>query len=375
MIAITRLLGLFMLLPVLSIWAAELDGATPLLIGLAVGGYGLTQALLQIPFGRASDRLGRRRVVIAGLALFVLGSICCALSQQIEVLVAGRILQGTGAVSAAIAAWVADVSPREIRVRATAILGASIGSAYVLSLMVGPALASWLSVSGVFWLSALLGLIGMALAATSREEPITKVAETVQFSMLLRTPGLLRIAASVYLLHTVLIAFFIIMPFALSRSAGLVPERQWLVYLIAVLASLVVVLPLLRRTERATKLKIPMLPWLLVAAGLAMLVPDTMSLAYVSVAATLFFAGFNTLEASLPALVSLVAPEAQRGSAMGAYTTAHFLGAFSGGLLGGLMLPLASNASQFAALGVLALTGLALGLRPVESPDAQKERL
>ncbi len=357
LIAVMRLLGLFMLLPVLSVWAADLTGARPLLIGLAVGGYGLTQALLQIPFGKASDRFGRRRVVVFGLTLFVLGSIVCAVSDGITTLILGRILQGAGAVSAAIGAWVADVSHEDIRVRATAILGATIGLTYVLSLVLGPALASWLGIPGVFWFSAILGGVGILIAATTADYESATSQPGPAHKGLTEIVGLKPLLASVFLLHTVLIAFFIAVPFALTAQAGMALNQQWQVYLVAVLGSLLVVLPLIRRTEQQ-KRGVPWLAWLLLAVGLAILMRAEMPPWLAILAIGLFFAGFNVLEAVLPALVSLVAPTATRGVAMGAYSTAHFLGAFCGGLLGGMLLSLEAAAWRFAILAALALVGL-----------------
>lgn len=364
-IAITRLLGLFMLLPVISLWASNMQRATPLLIGLAVGGYGLTQAALQIPFGRLSDRLGRRPVVIGGLLIFIAGSLLCASAESIEWLIVGRIVQGAGAVSAALTAWIADASRPEVRVRATAILGASIGLAYVVAMLLGPLLAAAMSVNAIFLLSAGLGGTGVLLALSTPVAPITDSAEpSLPLAALLRVRGVVSLIAQVYLLHTVLIALFIVLPFMLRELLGLASTSHWQVYLVGVLGSLVLVLPMLRQSERQDARSWLLLPWLLMAAGLALFALMPTVLGVVMLAAVLFFAGFNVLEATLPARVSLVAPTGSRGAVMGIYATFHFLGAFSGGVLGGLLLGIDAADSRFWVLVALAVaTTLVAGLR------------
>ena len=373
-IAVLRMVGLFMLLPVLALWATDLAGATPWLVGVAVSAYGLSQAALQIPFGALSDRIGRRPVVLGALSLFVIGSLVAGFAESLPVLIAGRVLQGAGAVSAALSAWLADASRPDVRVRVNAIFGASIGASFALSLIVGPLLAAAFSVRAVFFVAAGLGVVAMllVLAAPGAPRSIARrpMAAAVRFTM--SDPGLAALVTSVFGLHAIIIALFVVLPTVLA-GAGLAPDRQWQLYLIALVASLFVVLPSLRRAEGAHGYRLAAPAWLAIAAGLVLATLLLPSLAWVTVAMTVFFIGFNFLEASLPAWVSLLAPQALRGACLGVFSTAQFLGAFCGGLLGAWLLTLPDvslGPAILGGVGVVPALGLLLAAgRSRPTPD------
>ena len=354
--AVLRLLGLFMLLPVLALWADDLSGATPWLVGLAVSAYGLSQAALQIPFGVLSDRIGRRPVVIGALALFILGSLVAGFAESLPVLIAGRILQGAGAVSAALTAWLADGTRPGVRIRVNAIFGASIGASFALALILGPLLAAAFSVRALFFVAAGFGAIAVALVVSAPTvprrdgEPVSAAALRAAFQN-----GRLRaLILSVWALHALLIALFVILPPVLADN-GLAPERQWQLYLVALVASLGVVVPMLKRAEGAAGFRLAAPAWVAMAAGLALAAWFLPMLTLVTAAMAVFFAGFNFLEASLPAWVSLLAPAPVRGACLGVFSSAQFLGAFCGGLLGAALLGLPVPGHGVAVLGGLAL--------------------
>lgn len=336
-----RMLGLFMVLPVLALYAEQLPGATPLLVGLAVGVYGVTQALLQIPLGAASDTLGRKPVIIVGLLIFAAGSGLAALGGSIWTVVAGRALQGAGAISAAVIALVADLSPAHCRTRAMAVLGISIGTAFALAMVAGPLLAGWLSVPGVFWLTA-----GLALAAATGVAWLIPAGQAIRATAvrrprlaLLRLPALRSVALGVFLLHGTLTALFTVLPGVLRDLAGLAADRHWELYLPALGASLLLTLPLIKLSERGERQAgvVIQVAIGLLTAGLLGLALAGGRLPWLGLALAVFFGGFNFLEASLPARVSLAVAEQERGAALGLYATCQFLGAFAGGLAGGVL--------------------------------------
>ncbi len=365
-IAVLRMFGLFMLLPVLALWAAGLDGATPWLIGLAVGGYGVTQAALQLPFGALSDRIGRRPVIVAGLAVFVLGSAVAAGADTILTLIVGRVLQGAGAISSTLTALLADATREHVRLRATAVLGISIGAGFLLALAGGPLLASVMSVRAMFAVSAGCGLLAIALTLTlprSERPPGPGRAAAGGIGPGVVSARLLRLNAAVLLLHLTLTALFVLLPFVLRDTAGLAPARHWLFHAGAIVASLGVALPLLLRWERAAPRRLPAVAMLLCAAGCLLMAAAPASLPLLFAGALLYFAGFNYLEAGLPAWVSLAAPAERRGAAMGVFASAQFLGAFLGGVLAGALRQTLSDPAGFVALALAGLVGFAVLVR------------
>ncbi len=357
LIAMFRMFGLFALLPVLALYAADLDGATPLLIGLAVGGYGLSQAALQIPFGALSDVIGRRPVILIGLALFAAGSILAGMSDSIVGVVGGRFLQGAGAVSATLAAMLADRTRPEVRTRSMAVFGIGIGAAFLLALMLGPVIAAATGVRSLFWLAAGVAAVSAALLVLLPASEVSMQARPkMRLGDALR-PELLRIDLYVFALHTIMTAMFVALPFVLQNTLGWSLADHWKLYLAALATSLVGTIPLILADEREGKSWVFSIAIGLLFVGLLVLVVVVSAPLSVFLGLALFFAGFNFLEAGLPARLSLVAAEETRGAAMGVFSSSQFLGAFAGGLTGGLLLAGGGN-RIFVACAVVAAVWL-----------------
>ncbi len=363
-----RMLGLFIVLPVLALAARDLAGATPLLIGVAVGIYGLTQALLQIPFGLLSDHCGRRRVILFGLLLFVLGSVVCALADNIGWLITGRALQGAGAIAAALMALAADLTRDEVRTRTMALIGISIGAAFSLSLLLGPLLHGWLGLDGLFWLATGLALMAMVVLVAVVPEPHGRQPQRdaspvyAQLRAVVRHRELLRLDAGICLLHCIMTATFVALPLTLE-SAGLPGPSHWQIYLPVLICSVAGMVPLILVEERGSRVRPPFLGAIvLIAAGQIGLVLGGADLVAIGAVLLLFFIGFNFLEATLPARISRVAPAAHKGTAMGVYASAQFLGAFVGGSLAGGVHQLVGTEAVFAVLAVIALLWLLFSL-------------
>lgn len=336
-----RMLGLFLVLPVFALEAARYPGGDdPARVGLAMGIYGLTQALLQIPLGMASDRWGRKRVILLGLALFAAGSMVAATARSLDFLMLGRALQGAGAISAAITAFIADVTRDEVRTKAMAMVGISIALMFALSLVFSPILAAHIGLSGLFWLTATLALVGMAVVAwVVPPEPQEYVdAGRGGLREVLAHSGLLRLDLGVFVLHAVQLAMWMAVP-ALLVQAGLAQPEHWKVYLTALVLSFVVMGGVLFRLERRGYLRAVFLfaigLILLVQVGFWFSATHTPSLPLLAVGLFLFFMGFNTLEASQPSLASRLAPAHARGAALGVYNTLQSVGFFAGGAAGG----------------------------------------
>ena len=336
-----RMLGLFMILPVLSLFAEQMEGATPLLIGLSISVYGLTQAILQIPFGLLSDRFGRKKIIIIGLILFSAGSIVAAVSTTIYGVLIGRAIQGGGAIAAAIMALVADLTQEVHRTKAMAMIGASIGVSFGIAITLGPILAGYIGVSGIFWLTgalALLAILVVLFVVPNPEKSIVHCdAELVpgQFFNVLKTPDLLRLDYGIFVLHLCLTASFVVLPL-LIRDAGLAPENHWMVYLPILVTSMAVIIPFVIIAEKKRQMKIVFIgaifALMLANIGLFKFSNDLVGLVGFL---WLFFCGFNLLEATLPSLISKTAPGDLKGTAMGAYSSSQFMGAFIGGAAGG----------------------------------------
>ena len=374
------MLGLFLLLPVLALHARELPDYTPVLLGFAMGAYGLTQALLQIPFGRWSDRFGRKPVIAVGLALFAAGSLIGALAQTVAMLAVARCVQGAGAVSAAVSALLADLTRPEVRTRAMAVIGASIGLSFVLALVLAPVLDAAIGVSGIFTLMLVMALSGLALLgfAVPGEPPRTGGNESRSLAGLLelaRRPALMPLYAGVFALHFIMTATFLSVPQALVTDLGIASAGHWKVYLGVFIASLAGTIPLILATERTGRgPALFILAILAVAAAQALLGLDHGHLWIVLGGLTLFFAGFNYLEARLPAQLTLAAPGHERGAALGIFATAQFFGAFLGGALGGVLLGRFGLAGVFwgSAVVALAWAAVAAGTR---RPAANRHEL
>lgn len=336
-----RMLGLFMILPVLSLFSEQLEGATPLLIGLAISIYGLSQALLQIPFGLLSDRFGRKKIIIIGLILFSAGSLVAAVSTTIYGVLLGRALQGCGAIAAAIMALLADLTQEVHRTKAMATIGASIGISFGVAITLGPILAAYIGIQGIFYLTAILAVIAIFVVLFIVPNPQKSIihcdAEVVptQIKHVLKNTDLLRLNYGIFILHLILTASFVVLPL-LIREAGLEAERHWQVYLPILITSMAVIVPFIILAEKKRQMK-----KVFVGAILTLVIAN-FALSYFYEDLTLligllwlFFCGFNLLEATLPSLISKTAPGDLKGTAMGAYSSSQFMGAFVGGITGG----------------------------------------
>jgi MFS family permease len=359
-IAMFRMFGLFALLPVLSLYAAELQGATPLLIGLAVGAYGLTQAGLQIPFGALSDRIGRVPVIVAGLAIFAVGSVVAAVGDSIWSVIAGRFLQGAGAISATLAALIADSTREEVRTRSMAFFGIGIGLSFMVALIVGPVIAAHFGVPALFWFAALLAVVaGLLLMGLPDEIERPAVPQSWNFKAAFRIE-LLRLDLYVFLLHAILTASFVALPFLLANRLELPVTGHWKIYIGALLVSLLGTVPLIISDERKGKAATIGIAVALLFAGEILLSFTGVAVVPVFFALVVFFAGFNFLEAGLPARLSLLADGEVRGASLGVFSSAQFLGAFVGGLIGGRFLAAGRPADVFFVCALLAAIWLAM---------------
>src|SRR5690625_339512 len=307
----SRMLGLFIILPVFVVYADQLQGSSPMLIGIAIGAYGLSQAILQIPFGLASDRFGRRPVIAAGLLLFMLGSIVAAVSPHIYGVILGRIIQGSGAISAAVMALAADLTRDSQRTKIMAIIGISVGGAFMVALVLGPLLASWGGLSGVFWATALLALLALVLLISLVPRPQASPTDAARtgFGPMLRSPDLLRLSAGIFILHLILTAGFVALPVLLRDYLELARHAHWQVYLPVLLLSVPVMIPVIAFGERRRKMH-RVVPAVVLALALieAVLALGLKSKLVILLVMWAYFSAFNILEASLPSLVSRVAP-------------------------------------------------------------------
>ena len=375
----SRLFGLFLILPVFALYAETLGGYTPFLAGLALGIYGLTQACLQLPFGIASDRLGRKPVIAAGLVVFAAGSVVAALADTMLGVILGRALQGAGAVSAAVVALMADLTRLEQRSKAMGAVGITVGAAFLVSLALGPGLGAVIGVPGIFWLTAALALASLVIlflgvpAPARAESPSSIKPVPEKFRSVLRDPRLLRLDLGVFALHAALTATFVAAPPALLRYAGLALHEHWLLYLPLMLASAIPLFPLLALADRPGWLRRVFAGCVSVLGGaLLVLALGYTSLFGLAAGLLLFFIAFNVLEALLPSLISKAAPAEAKGTAIGVYATFQFLGAFVGGAGGGWLHGRYGLAAVFAASAVA--VGLwflsTLSRRIADLPDA-----
>ncbi len=362
-----RMLGLFMILPVFMLLAVDMPGFSPAKAGLAVGIYGLTQALLQQPFGKLSDRFGRRPVMLAGLALFAAGSVLAALADSMGMLIAGRALQGCGAIAGVALAFAADHTRAQNRSVIMAIIGMGIGASFLLSMMIAVPLSTLLGLSGLFWLTAVLGVLGMLLVFTLPAAVVTK-EEVLQESG--RSTTVWLFALSVFLLHAVMTLLFVVLPGMLVSKFGFELEYHWWIYVPSMLGSVILVFPLLRRMT-ARKQEISAMPIAFLALGGALgLMSLSGSLAAMGAFALIFFLAFNLLEAAMPSLVSQLTGSTGRGRKMGLYTTFQFLGAFVGGLGGGWLLGFSGDVVTLSVAGLICslwAVAMLVWLRPMDN--------
>lgn len=337
-----RLLGLFMIYPVFEAYAGTLSGASPYLVGEALGIYGLSQGLLQIPFGLLSDRYGRKLLIVLGLILFGIGSAVAAMSTSIGGVIVGRVLQGAGAVGSVILALVADLTREENRTKAMAMVGISIGLSFMVAVIAGPIAASFIGVGGIFWLMVGLAAVGIAITEfvvpTPRQVRVHRDAETVPGMIwsVLRHRELLRLDFGVFVLHAILTASFLVVPGLLRTTLDLTTHDQWMVYLPVLAVSLIATVPAIVFAEKHRRLK-----GVFVGSVAAIAVSQLLlhfggaSVGLVLAALVIFFSAFNVMEASLPSLITKAAPPDAKGTAAGIFSSAQFLGIFAGGVVGG----------------------------------------
>jgi len=360
LIAMIRMFGLFALLPVLSLYAAGLADATPLLIGLAVGAYGLTQAGLQIPLGALSDRVGRVPVIVGGLIVFAIGSIVAAVGDTIWSVIAGRLLQGAGAISATLTALIADATRLEVRTRSMAFFGIGIGMSFMVALIAGPIIAAQFGVPALFWFAAVLAIVAGALLKLLPDGIDRPVAPQSWNLTPAFRPDLLRLDLYVFLLHMILTASFVALPFLLAHRLEMPITDHWQMYVGALLVSLLGTVPLIISDERKGKAATIGIAVALLFVGELMLSFAGFGVTPVFLALVVFFAGFNFLEAGLPARLSLLAAGEVRGASLGVFSSAQFLGAFAGGLIGGRFLASGRPADVFFVCALLAAIWLAM---------------
>jgi len=352
-----RMIGLFMLLPVLSLYAKEYSGSTIILVGVALGIYGLTQGLFQIPLGFLSDRFGRKPIIFIGMLIFFLGSIIAATSETMWGLIAGRALQGVGAVASTIMALLSDLTTEQSRTKAMAVIGASIGVSFAVSLIVGPILANLWGLSGLFWLTAVLSILGSLIlfflvptSSVLKNNPESQAVPQM-FSRLLKNRELLRLNFGIAVLHFSQMAIWISVPLILEQTFNFNREGHWVIYLTILGLSFICMLPFIFIAEKKQKIKLVFIgAILLLTLGEILLGSGLNNHIIFLLGLFAFFMAFNLLEATLPSLVSKLAPAGAKGTAMGVYSTSQFLGAFLGGISGGII------AHYFGYAGVFWLT-------------------
>ena len=376
-----RMLGMFLILPVFALYAEDLPGGdNHTLVGLALGIYGLTQALLMMPFGMASDRIGRKKLIVFGLIVFALGSFLAAAAADIYWTIAGRALQGAGAVSAVVTAMLADLTREEHRTKAMAVIGASIGVTFALSLIAGPALNHVIGVPGIFALTGVLALAAIWVVRNWVPDPADShyhadaQANPAKLIDVLKNGQLARLDFGIFALHAAQMAMFVVVPVALKNS-GLAVEQHWAVYLPVLLGSFMLMVPAIIVGEKRGKMK----PVFIGAVALMLLAQIGLAFGiahFWGIVGALFayFVAFNLLEASLPSLISKLAPVSAKGTAMGVYNTAQALGLFTGGLVGGWLAQHYGFQAVFVFCGVLMVAWLLASLS-MQAPPAIKTRL
>jgi len=356
-----RMLGMFLILPIFAIYAEGLPGSpSAFQVGLALGAYGLTQALFQLPFGMLSDRYGRKNIIYIGLLLFALGSFVSGYSDDINIIILGRAIQGAGAISAAITALVADLTRDEHRTKAMAMIGATIGITFALSLMGAPVLNRLIGVPGIFMLTGFLSLSAILVVRFVVPTPLninaSKILKepTPSFKSILKNKELSRLNFGIFALHAAQMAMFIVVPIALATSGGMDVNQHWKVYLPVLLSSFVFMVPIIILSEKFNRAKL-----VFISSIFLMLIAQLMFGILINVfwglVASLFvyFVAFNVLEASLPSLISKIAPPSAKGTAIGVYNTCQSLGVFFGGLLGGFLADFGGSFSVFSFCAIL----------------------
>ncbi|WP_394809014.1 MFS transporter [Nitrosomonas sp.] len=376
-----RMFGLFIILPVFAFYAEDLPGGNNYtLIGIALGAYGLTQAILQIPFGWLSDRIGRKPVIYMGLILFAIGSVVAALAIDIYWVILGRIIQGAGAISAAVMALAADLTREEHRTKAMATIGMTIGTVFAISLIVAPILNQWIGVPGIFAMTGVLALLAMIVIKKIVPDPqISRFhsdteASPTSFGSVLRDTQLLRLNYGIFALHATLMGLWLVVPLTL-RQAGMEADDHWQIYLPVLLLSIVLIIPAIIYAEKKAQLKFVFVAAIaLLLIGQVLLATTFDSIWGTAIALLVFFTAFNLLEASLPSLISKIAPVGAKGTAIGIYSSTQFLGAFVGAAVGGYLFGNYGSYALYSFCGLLLIVWLMLAVT-MKAPAAVRSKM
>jgi len=377
-----RMLGMFLILPIFAVYAEQLEGGSNhTLIGLALGAYGLMQVLLQLPFGMASDKYGRKKLIYLGLILFAVGSVFAALAQDIYMVIIGRAIQGAGAISAVVTALVADSTREEHRTKAMAMIGATIGLTFAVSLVAGPIFNQWIGVSGIFWMTGILAVLAIGVVKFAVPEPLSTQfhsdAQTApeRIKDVIQDRQLLRLNFGTFCLHGAQMAMFIVVPFAITQTIGWDVNQHWKIYLPVLVVSFLFMVPAIIYAEKRAKLK----PVFIAAVALMLIAQLAFAFSIhqfwgVVASLLLYFVAFNILEASLPSLISKMAPAAAKGTAMGVHNTAQSFGMFVGASVGGFLSHHFEHSAVFLFCACLMLVwlGLAFGMK---TPPSVKTKM
>lgn len=373
-----RMLGLFLILPVFAVYASHLPGVVSrTLVGIALGAYGLTQAILQLPFGILSDRYGRKKIIYFGLTLFAIGSFIAS-TNNIYWIILGRSIQGAGAISAALMALLADLTEESHRTKAFALVGSSIGGTFALSLIAGPLLYRTVGVPGMFLLTGILAIVAMFVIARyvpnpaiSRFHSETEVS-TARLSAVLRNPQLLRLNYGIFALHSAQMALFVVIPFAIQRTSGIDVSQHWKIYLPVMVVAFILMIPIIIFGEKKNQMK-PVFVGAVAALVIAQLILASFINSFHGILAylVLFYIAFNVLEASLPSLISKIAPVSAKGTAIGVYNTSQSLGIFVGSAVGGYLAQVMGPGAVFTFSGIIIAIWLVLALTMRVPPAAR----
>ena len=372
-----RMLGIFLILPIFSIYASNLPSQPSVFqIGLALGIYGLTQAIFQIPFGIVSDYIGRKKVIYFGLILFIMGSLLAGFSTKIELITLGRAIQGAGAISAVLSALLADLTSNESRTKAMGIVGVSIGLTFALSLVLGPIINKLIGVPGIFILMGVLSFVAIiVIKLFITEAPKTQKVKKInlsEFSFILRRRDLNRLNFGIFVLHATQISLFITIPYYLISKGGVALSEHWSIYLPILFLSFVFMVPMIIFSQRWNLSKQTFLvSILLLFVSQFFFINFSYGLLSISLALLVYFIGFNFLEASLPSLVSKIAPIERKGFSLGVYNTCQSLGMFFGGVLGGIAANNFGYEGVFYFCGIIIFIWFILSLS-IKMPDLKK---